>query len=60
MLEPGQAVVNVVSLADTVKEQLECIAITLSIGKLDVIVRQDSVDFVGNIRNQVTKKLRCC
>jgi len=44
----GQAVVNAVLETNTVKQELESILVARTIGKLDPVVSQNCVDFIGN------------
>ena len=44
----GQAVVDPMLLADSVKDVLERACILLSVGELNTVVGQDGVDLIGN------------
>src|SRR5687768_8328795 len=64
MLGFGQAMVNTMLFADTVKQQLKSIFISGTIGELNAIIGQNRMNFVGNSRNEISQELdsygACC
>ena len=50
----GQAVLDVMLPADTVKDMRKGACIFLSVGELDTIICQNGMDLIGHDSNQVT------
>lgn len=53
MIRFCQPMLDPMLLTDTVEQQFECVFITCTICKLDTIIGEYRVDFVGNSSNQV-------
>ena len=52
----GQAVVNAMLETNPIKQQLEGILVARTIGKLNPIVRQNGVNFIGNSREKMAQE----
>jgi len=59
MFRFGQAVVNAVLETNPVKQQLEGILVARTIGKLDPVVRQKGVNFIGNSIEKMAQEFGC-
>ena len=57
MIHFGEAMFYAMLCADTVKDVWECVFILLTIGELNAVICQDSVDVIGNSTNKITQKL---
>src|SRR3954471_7726333 len=53
----GQPMFDAMFGTDAVKQQGKSVAIRWAISKLDAVVGQNGVDFIGNCGNQVTQEL---
>lgn len=53
----GQAVLNSMGIADTIKGNAPIPLCSLAYGKLDTVVRQDGVDHIGHDFNQVGQEI---
>lgn len=56
MADLGQAMINVMSLADPVKENIPISFRSLAFCELDAVVGQDRVNGVGHSRHPIAKK----
>ena len=52
----GQAVVNVMLETNPVKQELEGILVARTIGKLNPVVRQNGVNFIGNSSEKMAQE----
>ena len=57
VIDFGQAVFNVMFLANTVKEVHRCGFILFAVGKLSAIISQEGVYFVRQGRNDISQEL---
>lgn len=56
MIGLGQPMLNLMFGTDAVKQQRKGITVRLSVGELDAVVGQNSVDLVGHSGDEMTKE----
>ena len=57
MLHLGQSMFGAINVTNPIKDVAQIVDVTSAIGKLDAIVRQYVMDFVGNNLGQIAQKL---
>jgi hypothetical protein len=59
MFDFGEAVLNVILFADSVKDVFERTSVVSHVGELDAIIGQDRMDTIGNSKHEIAQKLSC-
>ena len=55
----GQAVFNIIFITNTIKDVPSSHLVYFPVGELNVIVRENGMDFVGKHFDKITKKMGC-